>query len=207
METAMNPTPKPAALVGRMGSHLAISLGIALAIAAAISLPRSFGSGGQSGAARMVQWPVAVAAASQGKFIDRLSLAAGQERPGGHAFTPAVLAMPMVAVWPEPDARPAPAQSAAAPPKLKIAAASLTPLPPRRDQDLTDGKSALAPPPLLPAVVVPRPGESPAGNGGWTRIVTAPATKVADMVIGTAGMAQAAGSWTLSQASGLLPRW
>jgi hypothetical protein len=204
METAMNPTPKPAALVGRMGSHLAISLGIALAIAAAISLPRGFGSGGQSGAARMVQWPVA--AASEGKFIDRLSLAAGQERPGGHAFTPAVLAMPMVAVWPEPDARPAPVQSVAAPPKLKIAA-SLTPLPPRRDQDLTDGKSALAPPPLLPAVVAPRPGESPAGNGGWTRIVTAPATKVADMVIGTAGMAQAAGSWTLSQASGLLPRW
>ncbi len=43
MDDAMNSVPRPAALFGRMGSHLALSLGIALAIAGALSLPKGLG--------------------------------------------------------------------------------------------------------------------------------------------------------------------
>lgn len=208
MDNAMNSIPSPAALLGRKGSHLAISLGIALAIAGALSLPKGIGSGlgsmmrgGSSSVAELVAVP-----AVEGKFVDRLSLAAGEDRLGQRPFTPATLAMPMVAAWPESEPRLVPAQATAAPIKLRTAAAYLAPLPPRRDPDLPDGRAAAITSPLLAAVDMPLPGEAQE-DSGWSRIVTAPTEKVANVVAGTAGMAQAAGSWTWSQASGLLPRW
>ena len=46
-----------------------------------------------------------------------------------------------------------------------------------------------------------------AGDSSLRQYVVAPAMKVVDVVSGAAGSVQAAGSWTLTQANGLLPRW
>lgn len=206
MDDAMNSVPRPAALFGRMGSHLAISLGIALAIAGALSLPKGLGVGLGSavggGASRVAQ-PAAVTA-GEGKFIDRLSLAAGEDRLAERPYWPATLAMPMVAAWPDSEARFSQASPAVQPIRLRTAAAGLAPLPPRRDPDLADGRAVT--PAVLAAVETAGPAAAQE-EGGWRRIVAAPAEKVANVVAGTTGLAQAAGSWTWSQASGLLPRW
>ena len=52
--------------------------------------------------------------------------------------------------------------------------------------------------------------EASGGEGADSSLrqfVVAPAMKVVDAVSGAAGSMQAAGSWTLDQANGLLPRW
>ncbi len=112
--------------------------------------------------------------------------------------------MPMVAAWPDSEARFSQGSPAVQPIRLRTAAAGLAPLPPRRDPDLADGRAVT--PAVLAAVETAGPAAAQE-EGGWRRIVTAPAEKVANVVAGTAGLAQAAGSWTWSQASGLLPRW
>lgn len=211
MDSETHMTPKPAALFRRMGSHLAmslgISIGIALTIVAAVTLPKGLRMAARPVVPAVV--PVPAAAPLDGKFIDRLSLADDEEGLSKRAFTPAILAMPMVATWPEAEqSAPASAsQSTAstAPIRLRTAAANLAPLPPRRDPGLADGWPAGGPLRLTQALA-----EAPSDKqeeGDWSRIVTAPAGKVAEVVAGTAGLAQAAGSWTWSQASGLLPRW
>lgn len=203
-------TPQPSAMMSRLGGHLAISLGIALAIAGATSLPHWLdGHVNQSRIVAVMDAPAAFVA--EGKFIDRMDLAAGEDRIAERPFTPATMIMPMAMNWPEPTTPVVAAPS----PKSRSAAADVVPLPPRRDVGIDDRKvaSGTVPVAILPKVEAPRSGDTEASppadteEGGWTRIVTVPAVKIAEAVSGTAGMAQAAGSWTLSQASGLLPRW
>lgn len=207
MATSTKPiTPEPAAMLGRLGSHLAMSLGIALALAGAASLPRVL-DGGPAGAGIQPvanASPETLATISGGKIVDRLSLAAGEGRPAEQPFTPAALAMPMMVAWAEPMAV---GVQSTAPVKLRTAAVEMVPVPPRRDIDLADaGRADRAPLQIMPAVQVAGP-EIPAADAGWRRIVAAPAIKVADVASGTAEVAQAAGAWTLSRATSLLPRW
>lgn len=205
----MQQTPKPAALIGRMGSHLAISLGIALAIAGVINLPSSLGSRPEAAVpSARVGW--LAQAPLDGKFGDRLGLAASQDRADGMMFTPAVLAMPMRADWPQSQAARTPetasqAPQSLAPIRLRTAALAVTALPPRRDPGLAEGRVGAAPLQVLPTVAWPTPERQE--QGGWTRWVAEPALTVAGAVSGTAQAAQAAGAWTLTQAGGLLPRW
>ncbi|WP_306224121.1 hypothetical protein [Bosea beijingensis] len=204
--------PVPANMAARLGSDLLLSLGIATATALLVMVPTLM-----SDAAPERAVAPTLTLLRDGKISDRLA-DVGQAGEGEFAaerpLTPATLAMPMVLAWPE--------QGDWTPPQIVAqakapAAASAVALPPRRLAVLSEkrGQGSAAPLVILPPVAmsvvdtdqttgVPS-GE--AADSSLRQYVVAPAMKVVDAVSGAAGSVQAAGSWTLTQANGLLPRW
>ena len=206
--------PAPATMAARLGSHLLLSLGVATATALLVMVPNLM-----SDAAPDRAKPPTLTLLRDGKIGDRLAEAeAGatgdDEFAAGRPLTPAALAMPLSLAWPE--------QGDWTPPRAVVqakghVAASVAVPPPRRLAVLSEKKGqALAPPlailpPAAMAAMEPlQAAETSDGEGADSSLrqfVVAPAMKVVDAVSGAAGSVQAAGSWTLTQATGLLPRW
>jgi hypothetical protein len=204
--------PVPASMAARLGSDLLLTLGIATATALLVMVPTLM-----SDAAPERAVAPSLTLLRDGKISDRLAdigQAGEGEFAAGRPLTPAALAMPMSLAWPE--------QADWAPPRVAMqararVAASATALPPRRLAVLSEQKGQSMAPPLVilpPAAmtaVEPAQAEEPSGGDGadssLRQYVVAPAMKVVDVVSGAAGNVQAAGSWTLTQANGLLPRW
>jgi hypothetical protein len=204
--------PVPAIMAARLGSDLLLSLGIATATALLVMVPVLLADAAPDGARAPT-----LTLLRDGKISDRLAeFEAGGEDvlSAGHPMTPAALAMPMLLAWPEEGDWTPPRVAAQA--KARVAG-NATVLPPRRLAVLSEkkGQAAAAPlvilPPAAMTTVDTRQATEAAGNEGadsaLRQFVVAPAMKVVDAVSGAAGSVQAAGSWTLTQANGLLPRW
>lgn len=206
--------PAPTTMAARLGSDLLLTLGVATATALLVMVPTLM-----SGAVPDRAEVQTLTLLRDGKLTDRLTaFASGSEEDfaAGRLLTPAALAMPMTLAWPEPGEW--------TPPRTVVvqakapATASAVVLPPRRLAALSEKKSqgAAAPLAILPpaaTVANPRPVQAAdaaggeAGDSSLRQYVVAPAMKVVDVISGAAGSVQAAGSWTLTQANGLLPRW
>jgi hypothetical protein len=199
--------PAPATMAARLGSHLLLSLGIAMASTVLVAAPALL-----SDAAPEHAKAPALTLLRDGKIADRLAdagLIGEDELAAGRPLTPAALAMPMSLAWPEQgDWTPPPAATQQA--KAPVAAGAVA-LPPRRVAALPERKAQPMPPPLviLPPTSMEPTQTADASEGASTlrQFVVAPATKVVDVVSSAAGSVQAAGSWTLTQANSLLPRW
>lgn len=204
-------------MAGRLAHHLLLSLGVATATALLAALP-AFLSGatpGQRSASAAADRPAvsALVLLQGGKIIERLD---GAAVPASIAVdspvTPATLAMPLSLGWPEAgdwsptrlavlgDHRSRTNEGAVRP-----AARRATPQPARNPMTMA-GPLVILPP--APATAIEAAATAaPARDDSWSRLVLTPVVEVADAVSGAAGSVQAAGSWGLSQAGNLLPRW
>lgn len=202
--------PAPTTMAARLGSDLLLTLGVATATALLVMVPTLM-----SDAAPDRAKAPSLTLLRDGKLTDRLAEFASGSEDGfseERLLTPAALVMPMALAWPEPGDWTSPraiVAQAKAP-----AAASAVALPPRRLAVLSEkkGQGPGAPLVILPpvAMVTVDRAEASGGEAGDSSLrqyVVAPAMKVVDVVSGAAGSVQAAGSWTLTQANGLLPRW
>lgn len=204
--------------------QVAMSIAVSAAVAGVLAVPELlFGHPGSApSAAAKSEIAVAVMPVfppiADGKIADRHRDVADDEDglQSRHAglIMPASLAMPMAVNWPQP-ARLVPeplAQVASAPP---LPASTLDVLPPRRPVTIAEqlrpaGQSAPLQimPPAVAAARIAEAEEAPRASGNLLRrVVVAPVARVSETVSGAAGLIGAAGSWTVAQASGLLPRW
>jgi hypothetical protein len=204
--------PAPTTMAARLGSDLLLSLGIATAIALLVTVPAFL----SDAAPDRAETP-ALTLLRDGKIADRLAEMAPvgeSEFAAERLLTPAALAMPMSLAWPEQGGWTPPRVATQA--KTRVAAGVVA-QPPRRLAVLSEKKGQPTGPPLviLPSAAMGNVDavEAAEASGGepetssLRQFVVAPAMKVVDAVSGAAGSMQAAGSWTLTQASGLLPRW
>lgn len=201
--------PAPASMVVQLGSGLLLSLGVAAAIALLVMGPVLL----SEAAPDHVKAPTLILL-RDGKISDRLA-EAGQAGEGAFAagglLTPAALAMPMSLAWPE--------QEDWTPPRVTLqaearAASGAAPLPPRRLAVLSRQKGqptaqplVILPPAALAALEPAQASGNEAAGSALHQVVVTPAMKVVDAISDAAGSVQAAGSWTLTQAKDLLPRW
>ncbi len=201
--------PAPATMAARLGSHLLLSLGIAMASTMLVALPALL-----SGTASDRAKPPSLTLLRDGKIADRLAeagLTGGEEVAAAGPLLPAALAMPLSLAWPEQGDWTPP--RTVAQPKTPAASGTVA-LPPRRLAVLSEKKGQATGAPLVilpPAALQPMPAaEASDGDGADSSLrqfVVAPAMKLVDAMSGAAGSVQAAGSRTLTQANGLLPRW
>ena len=201
--------PAPTTMAARLGGDLLLTLGVATATALLVMVPTLM-----SDAAPERAVAPSLTLLRDGKIGDRLAefASVGEEDfSAGRPLTPAALAMPMTLAWPEQGDWTPPRTVAQA--KVPAAASAVT-LPPRRLAVLSEkkGQAVAAPLVILPpaAMITVDTAQAAEASGGDTslrQLVVAPAMKVVDVVSGAAGSVQAAGSWTLTQANGLLPRW
>ncbi len=212
--------PSPAAMASRLAHHLLLSLGIATATAVLATLPALM-SGAAPRHGRAVHAPVEqamlpkLALLRDGKIADRLDGAAPVANDGPGTIppvTPAALAMPMSVSWPESDEWAPPQFAEFAKPRLETPVKVRHSSPARRTGSPSERTVAVASPlVILPhaaatAIETAQASEE-SRDDSWSRFVVAPASKVSDAVSGAAGSMQATGSWGLSQAVSLLPRW
>lgn len=203
--------------------QVAMSIAVSAAVAGVLAVPELLlgrpQAPAEAGAAAEIAGVVAIAAPAylegvDGKFADRhraaLDEAGGGRRREAGLITPASLVMPMSVSWQQP-AQPEPLGQTAPEPRLLTVATDT--LPPRRP-------AALAEPPKLAAqatplqitppatAFAPQTAEAPsAAPGLLSRVVVRPVVRVSEAVSGAAGAVGSAGSWTVSQVAGLLPRW
>ncbi|WP_454656707.1 hypothetical protein [Bosea beijingensis] len=201
--------PAPTTMAARLGGDLLLTLGVATATALLVMGPTLMSDAAPDRARAST-----LTLLRDGKIGDRLAefASVGEEDfSAGRPLTPAALAMPMTLAWPEQGDWTPPRTVAQA--KVPAAASAVT-LPPRRLAVLSEkkGQAVAAPLVILPpaAMITVDTAQAAEASGGDTslrQLVVAPAMKVVDVVSGAAGSVQAAGSWTLAQANGLLPRW
>lgn len=209
--------PSPAAMASRLGHHLLLSLGVVTTVALLAALPALLsgmapGAGARAATGNQASVP-ALAMLRGGKIADRLErLSAGDtEILADSPVTPAALAMPMSLNWPEAGGW-APPQLAMLSERRPRTGDSTPRAMPRRSASpairavAAPGPLVILPPAAATAIEVASTAET-SHDDSWSHLLIAPATKVVDAVSGAAGGVQVVGSWGLSQASGLLPRW
>lgn len=206
--------PRPRTMAARLGGDLLLSLGVVTAVAVVVLAPAWV----SEAAPERARAPT-MTLLRDGKIGDRLAEldangegANATERP----LTPAALAMPMTVAWPEEGDWTTSSRTKFQQADLSATTGSVS-LPPRRIAALSEKKASAGAAPLaiLPPVSSARIEsmqtaelvERERGASPLQSYLVSPAMKVVDVVSGAAGSIQAAGSWTLNQASGLLPRW
>jgi len=209
-----------------VGNQAAISVAASAIAAAVLSLPGGialpfFGAAAEQAEANPAaaeRWLSPVA--SDGKIRERHHDAVGNEPPLRASdlpglVSPAAIVMPMALEWTQPvveiavlpQLRPA---SAVEPRARAVQAQALPPRRPAIERAIVVANAA--PLPIAPAAVpvvanaaaaseTARPQRSVLGVS-----VPAPVTRVGEAVYGAVGLVGAAGTWTLSRASDLLPR-
>ncbi|CAH1648867.1 conserved hypothetical protein [Hyphomicrobiales bacterium] len=206
--------PSPAGMASRLGQHLLLSLGIATVAGLVATVPGFLSGAAPARVSRTLAEPPAMsrlALLRDGKIVDRLDGSGGDDLTIRTRFAPAALTMPMSLGWPE-GADWMPVRSAAlAAPSSGAGEASARPTLRRVVSLPVRGVTAAGPlvvlPPAATTAIDAMPALAASRDDAWSRFVATPATKVADAVSGAAGSVQAAGSWGLSQAASLLPRW
>lgn len=208
-----------------VGNQAAVSVAASAIAAAALALPGGialpfFGSATQqveTGAVAAERWVSPVA--SDGKIRDRHHDAVVAEAPLRSSelaglVSPAAIVMPMALEWTQP------ATEIAALPQVRPATASepraravqAQALPPRRPAvERNVAAAEAAPMPIAPVQVAAMTAATAGAAKPPQRSVLgvnlpAPVSRVGDAVSGAVGLVGAAGSWTLSRASDLLPR-
>ncbi len=192
---------------------------VVLALPAGIPLP-FFGASAQTdtAAARQERWVSPVA--SDGKIRERHQDAAGSEPPlraSQGLISPAAIVMPMSLDWKQPATHITALRQerqVTAEPRLHVAqaqaAVTVPPSPPRRpviERAVVTAEAAplqIAPAVQAAAVEGGTPSQPPLRLLGVT--MPTPVARVGDAMSGAVGVVGAAGIWTLSRASSLLPR-
>jgi hypothetical protein len=208
-----------------VGSQAAVSLAASAMAAAFLALPAGltlpFFTGGQDGGktqeAMTERWVLPVA--PDGKIRVRHQDAGSAEAPlrATHLqglISPAAIVMPMTLDWPRPTTaiaalkpdRPVPGETAG----RAMQAQASVPAPPRRPViERAVVTVEAAPLPIAPAVQAAAV-EGDARSQPPLRLlgitVPTPVARVGDAMSGAVGIVGAAGIWTLSRASSLLPR-
>jgi hypothetical protein len=208
-----------------VGTQATVSVAASALAAAVLALPSGiplpfFGASAKTdtAAARQERWVSPVA--WDGKIRERHQDAAGSEPPlraSQGLISPAAIVMPMSLDWKQP-ATPITAlrqeRPVTAEPRLHVAqaqaAATVPPSPPRRPLiERAVVTAEAAPLPITPAV------QAAAAEGGTPSqsslkvlgvAMPTPVARVGDAMSGAVGIVGAAGIWTLSRASSLLPR-
>jgi hypothetical protein len=158
--------------------------------------------------------PVAANGKIRERHRDASEIEAGTAALGGFRATPASLAMPMSVNWPQPVFA-QPAQVADLVLETEQHAPVVAAAPVRKAVVTVERPKLVAvsapmqiTPPAVAAVVsvtdsdAPRPPAELLG-----RAIPEPLARATGMVTSAAGLVGAAGSWTVSQATSLLPRW
>ncbi len=204
-----------------VGTQATVSVAASALAAAVLALPSGmqlpfFGASAQTdtAAARQERWVSPVA--SDGKIRERHQDAAGSEPPlraSQGLISPAAIVMPMSLDWKQP-ATPVTAlrqeRPVTAEPRLHVAqaqaAVTVPPSPPRRPVvERAVVTAEAAPLPITPAVqAAAAPSQSSLKVLGVA--LPTPVARVGDAMSGAVGVVGAAGIWTLSRASSLLPR-
>lgn len=204
-----------------VGTQATVSVAASALAAAVLALPSGiplpfFGASAQTdtAAARQERWVSPVA--SDGKIRERHQDAAGSEAPlraSQGLISPAAIVMPMSLDWKQP-ATPVTAlrqeRPVTAEPRLHVAqaqaAVTVPPSPPRRPVvERAVVTAEAAPLPITPAVqAAAAPSQSSLKVLGVA--LPTPVARVGDAMSGAVGVVGAAGIWTLSRASSLLPR-
>jgi hypothetical protein len=204
-----------------VGTQATVSVAASALAAAVLALPAGiplpfFGASAQTdtAAARQERWVSPVA--SDGKIRERHQDAAGSEAPlraSQGLISPAAIVMPMSLDWKQP-ATPVTAlrqeRPVTAEPRLHVAqaqaAVTVPPSPPRRPVvERAVVTAEAAPLPITPAVqAAAAPSQSSLKVLGVA--LPTPVARVGDAMSGAVGVVGAAGIWTLSRASSLLPR-
>lgn len=204
-----------------VGTQATVSVAASALAAAVLALPAGiplpfFGASAQTdtAVARQERWVSPVA--SDGKIRERHQDAAASEPPLRAAqglISPAAIVMPMSLDWKQP-ATPVTAlrqeRPVTAEPRLHVAqaqaAVTVPPSPPRRPVvERAVVTAEAAPLPITPAVqAAAAPSQSSLKVLGVA--LPTPVARVGDAMSGAVGVVGAAGIWTLSRASSLLPR-
>lgn len=210
-----------------VGNQAAISVAASALAAVLLTLPGGIslpfiGSAAEQGDVVKGSAPGWVSpVASDGKIRERHHDAGGIDAPlralaGPGLVSPAAIMMPMALDWTQP------AVGIAALPEARLMVASeprarsiqAQALPPRRPAIERAAAASEAPPlPIAPAVAQVAANDPPTGEAAKPQrrsvlgvTMPAPVSRVGDAVSGAVGLVGAAGSWTLSRASDLLPR-
>jgi hypothetical protein len=209
-----------------VGNQAAVSVAASAIAAAVLALPGGITLPFFGGAAEQVETSAAAAerwvspVASDGKIRERHHDAVGEapmrasDLPG--LVGPAAIVMPMALEWTQPatevaalpQIRPVPASE---PRARALQAQSLPPRRPAVERIVAVAETApvqIAPMAVQVAANAPATGETarPPQRSVLGVTVPAPVTRVGDALSGAVGLVGAAGTWTLSRASDLLPR-
>lgn len=214
-----------------VGTQATVSVAASALAAAVLALPSGmqlpfFGASAQTetAAARQERWVSPVA--SDGKIRERHQDAAGSEPPlraSQGLISPAAIVMPMSLDWKLPateiavlrqERQERQERSVAAEPRVHLvqaqAAATVQPSPPRRPVIERAVVTAEAIPlqiaPAVQAAAVEGGTPSPSQLRVLGVAMPTPVARVGDAMSGAVGVVGAAGIWTLSRASSLLPR-
>lgn len=205
-----------------VGNQAAVSVAASAIAAALLSLPAGvslpFLGGaaepGDAGHSTAEGWISPVA--SDGKIRARHQDAAGTDaalpaRDSHGLFSPAAIVMPLALAWTQPVAEIAAAPQArpAVAGEQRVRTIQAQALPPRRPAvERAVVVAETAPLQIAPAVGQGAAASAPPQQQRSVLGVTmpAPVSRVGDAVSGAVGLVGAAGSWTLSRASDLLPR-
>lgn len=208
---------RAASLLSNFGGQVAISIAASAVAAAFLAVPEAFVFSAPAAVAPAASLPSPALDAVAGKYRQRhhdavaTASAVGEFGAAG-LVTASALIMPMALDWGPPvGSAETPAHSeiaalAPAPVERQQARRALPPDRPKRPTR-TDAPLAEAPPRLIQAELA-APAESlrpPATLLG--RVLPGPATGVGAAASSLMGAVGAVGSWTISQATGLLPRW
>ena len=204
-----------------VGTQATVSVAASALAAVVLALPSGtplpfFGASAQTdtAVARQERWVSPVA--SDGKIRERHQDAAGSEAPlraSQGLISPAAIVMPMSLDWKQP-ATPVTAlrqeRPVTAEPRLHVAqaqaAVTVPPSPPRRPVvERAVVTAEAAPLPITPAVQAAAAPSQSSLKGLGVALPT-PVARVGDAMSGAVGVVGAAGIWTLSRASSLLPR-
>jgi hypothetical protein len=206
---AANPFAQPTRMLRDFSGQVAISIAASAVAAAFFALPDAVLSEKPAPAIAPATTTWSAPLTTDGKFAARLEV---QDEPARLALasgpaTPAALAMPLAIEW--SVAAPTSENPAAVrplPQPQRIAHVELPPLrrvamAERARMEQAGEPLVITPTALSDAQVQPRP------PGLIGRVVVEPAARAAGLVSGAAGVVGAAGSWTVAQATNLLPRW
>ncbi|MBX9907813.1 MAG: hypothetical protein K2Z25_03795 [Beijerinckiaceae bacterium] len=211
--TAAKPFAKPTRMLRDFSGQVAISIAASAVAAAFFALPDTILPLRSTPAEEPAAAVWSVPLTPDGKFAMRLDVEDATARLEGAAgpATPAALAMPLAIGWAAPAA-PAAVAAASAPQQPRLVHVDL---PPSRRATIVEAagsqskaRSEPAGQPLVIAEVAAGDQvERPRPPGLIGRVVAEPAARAAGLVTGAASVVGAAGSWTVAQASNLLPRW
>jgi len=211
-------------LARSLGGQVAMSVAVSLGVAGVLAVPGLLFPRDKAAPVAVAQMEKPQASAAQpstwlspvdadGKIGDRHRATAADDaqplRVG--LVSPAALVMPLSTGWPQPVFA-EPARVAAILPEKAARVTVAEILPVRRPAVLAERlKPAASAAPLATAVLPPAsavdPVEARPEPTLLGRVVSVPVERATTIVSSAAGMVGSAGSWTVAQATSLLPRW
>lgn len=208
-----------ARLCSQFGSQVVISAAASAVAAVLLAAPAMLSTPDGAAKTMLVQseqsgWisPIAADGKIRDRHHDAVALVTSSERaPGQGLLTPAMIAMPMSVNWPESsfDERLVAEKAAPAPVRARIAELHVTapqPVPVRKAAPVAERPKSAPVQLIVSASARPAPAAPALQTAALEESGPGPIGRVGDVMTSAVGTVGAAGIWTLSRASSLLPR-